>query len=113
MTMARCVLCFVFFFFSVGLTWCVVTQFTDDVRAREVAFALNKIKLAVHNESPWNYLNGLLRGQDLAHGLYARLFEDCLALAVRCSLFVLPGWLLPAQLSSMLFLPLLYRSCCR
>ncbi|KAL4176141.1 hypothetical protein KRP22_001095 [Phytophthora ramorum] len=33
-------------------------------RQREVDYALNKISLAVHNESPWNFLRGLVRGHE-------------------------------------------------
>ncbi|CAH0478623.1 unnamed protein product [Peronospora belbahrii] len=37
---------------------------TMEGRQREVDYTLKKIALAVHNESPWNYLRGLIRGQE-------------------------------------------------
>ncbi|ETI50366.1 hypothetical protein L917_05779 [Phytophthora nicotianae] len=33
-------------------------------RQREIDYALDKISIAVHNESPWNYLRGLVRGHE-------------------------------------------------
>ncbi|OWZ24596.1 Protein farnesyltransferase/geranylgeranyltransferase [Phytophthora megakarya] len=38
---------------------------TTEQRQREVDYALEKIDLAVHNESPWNYLRGLVRGHEV------------------------------------------------
>ncbi|EEY57304.1 protein farnesyltransferase/geranylgeranyltransferase, putative [Phytophthora infestans T30-4] len=35
-------------------------------RQREIDYALDKISIAVHNESPWNYLRGLVRGHEAA-----------------------------------------------
>lgn len=40
------------------------TGWSVDAREREVAYALAKIDVAVHNESPWNYLRGLVRGYE-------------------------------------------------
>ncbi|CAI5745174.1 unnamed protein product [Peronospora destructor] len=37
---------------------------TMEDRQREVGYALEKIAMAVHNESPWNYLRGLVRGHE-------------------------------------------------
>eukprot|EP00618_Florenciella_parvula_P037168 CAMPEP_0119485856 /NCGR_PEP_ID=MMETSP1344-20130328/12426_1 /TAXON_ID=236787 /ORGANISM="Florenciella parvula, Strain CCMP2471" /LENGTH=316 /DNA_ID=CAMNT_0007520557 /DNA_START=19 /DNA_END=969 /DNA_ORIENTATION=+ len=34
---------------------------TPEVVAREIAYAFAKIKVAIDNESPWNYLRGLMR----------------------------------------------------
>ncbi|TMW63598.1 hypothetical protein Poli38472_002539 [Pythium oligandrum] len=45
--------------------WFVIkhtTEMSVEVRRREIDFALAKIQIAVHNESPWNYVRGLLRG---------------------------------------------------
>ncbi|CAN7939645.1 unnamed protein product, partial [Ixodes hexagonus] len=36
------------------------TGFTDEVLDREVAYTFECIRKAVHNESPWNYLRGIL-----------------------------------------------------
>ncbi|EGZ24299.1 hypothetical protein PHYSODRAFT_556892 [Phytophthora sojae] len=35
-------------------------------RQREVDYALEKVSIAVHNESPWNYIRGLIRGHEAA-----------------------------------------------
>lgn len=37
---------------------------TEAARQVEVFYALEKIAVAVHNESPWNYLRGLVRGYE-------------------------------------------------
>lgn len=37
---------------------------TREEREREVAYTLEQIARAVHNESPWNYLRGLIRGHE-------------------------------------------------
>ncbi|KAG1703801.1 hypothetical protein DVH05_006812 [Phytophthora capsici] len=42
-------------------------------RQREVEYALEKIDVAVHNESPWNYLRGLVRGYE---GSFAVLVKE-------------------------------------
>lgn len=34
-------------------------------RKREAQYALDKIAVAIHNESPWNYLRGLVRGHEV------------------------------------------------
>uniref|UniRef100_K3WEF8 Protein farnesyltransferase/geranylgeranyltransferase type-1 subunit alpha n=1 Tax=Globisporangium ultimum (strain ATCC 200006 / CBS 805.95 / DAOM BR144) TaxID=431595 RepID=K3WEF8_GLOUD len=47
--------------------WFVLKHTTSlDVseREREVEYALTKIDIAVHNESPWNYIRGLVRGHE-------------------------------------------------
>ena len=36
------------------------TSYTPEVLAAEVEYAKTAIKKAVHNESPWNYLRGIL-----------------------------------------------------
>lgn len=40
------------------------TALTLDDRQREVEYALAKVDVAVHNESPWNYIRGLIRGHE-------------------------------------------------
>ncbi|KAI9923226.1 hypothetical protein PsorP6_002014 [Peronosclerospora sorghi] len=52
--------------------WFVVSRTarleTTEGREREVHYALDKLALAVHNESAWNYLRGLFRGHEAAVG---------------------------------------------
>lgn len=38
-------------------------QFTPEVIEAEIDYAFDKIVEAISNESPWNYVRGLLRGQ--------------------------------------------------
>ncbi|DBA01002.1 TPA: hypothetical protein N0F65_006263 [Lagenidium giganteum] len=47
--------------------WFVIkhtTELDESVRERELNYAFEKIDLAAHNESPWNYVRGLVRGQE-------------------------------------------------
>lgn len=69
--------------------WFVLEHTTPLARAdreREADYALARIQRAVHNESPWNYLRGLVRGHEahfssrLRHSLEATLAStpDCI-----------------------------------
>jgi len=41
-------------------------ELTDEVREREIRFALEALRKAPHNQSPYNYLNAYARGADRA-----------------------------------------------
>lgn len=45
---------------------------TIAMRQQEIEYALDKIALAVHNESPWNYLRGLIRNYEAAFAAHIK-----------------------------------------
>jgi len=51
------------------------TTFTEEVIDREVRYALSFIRKAPNNESPWNYLQGVLKGKQLSE--YPGLKDTC------------------------------------
>ncbi|KAJ2890205.1 CAAX geranylgeranyltransferase alpha subunit [Coemansia aciculifera] len=53
---------------------------TDDVADKEIAYVMDKIKLAPNNESPWSYIVGLLM-RHAPNMLYERLLPSINALA--------------------------------
>lgn len=65
------------------------SSLTLEARQREIEYALVKIDTAVHNESPWNYIRGLVRGHEehfagfLKEKLLVLLdeFPDCIFVA--------------------------------
>lgn len=57
------------------------TGFSEEVTEREVQYALSFIRKAPNNESPWNYLQGVLRGRRLSE--WPGLKEACLELYSR------------------------------
>ncbi|CAH0492826.1 unnamed protein product [Peronospora farinosa] len=56
--------------------WFVVTNTvgldTMEDRQREVGYTFEKIAMAVHNESPWNYLRGLVRGHEVTFAAHLK-----------------------------------------
>ncbi|GLD97590.1 hypothetical protein PINS_up006280 [Pythium insidiosum] len=75
--------------------WFVIKHTTDlsvDVRRREMAFAWAKIDIAPHNESPWNYLRGLVRGHETHFG--SEIKEKCIALLAQYPECIFPAALL-------------------
>uniref|UniRef100_A0AAV1UE67 Protein farnesyltransferase/geranylgeranyltransferase type-1 subunit alpha n=1 Tax=Peronospora matthiolae TaxID=2874970 RepID=A0AAV1UE67_9STRA len=58
---------------------------SDEERQREVDYTLMKIAVAVHNESPWNYLRGLVRGREATFAAQLKeKTQDILAAAGDC-----------------------------
>ncbi|KFM82074.1 hypothetical protein X975_26413, partial [Stegodyphus mimosarum] len=49
-------------FFVIGHT----TELTDEVLSQEIKYTLESISKAPHNESPWNYLRGILQDKGLS-----------------------------------------------
>ncbi|KAJ0407979.1 hypothetical protein ATCC90586_002007 [Pythium insidiosum] len=75
--------------------WFVIKHTTDlsvDVRRQEMAFAWTKINIAPHNESPWNYLRGLLRGHEDHFAVEVK--AKCLALLADHQECIFPAALL-------------------
>lgn len=68
--------------------WFVLTRdgpITDaDVIRREVNYALDWIDKAIDNESPWNYIRGLMRYKDPQIGDYGWRFDVCPEVKERC-----------------------------
>jgi len=51
------------------------TGYTRDIISREMAFSAEHIRLAPHNESPWNYVDGLMKKPAFDH--FADLHSLC------------------------------------
>ncbi|KAL9702902.1 hypothetical protein quinque_006420 [Culex quinquefasciatus] len=53
------------------------TGFTPEVLEREITYVMNRIRLIKNNESPWNFLRGLLQQGDGKLGQFQEIVDFC------------------------------------
>lgn len=53
------------------------TGFSADVLEREINYVMNRIRLIKNNESPWNFLRGLLQQGDGKLGQFPEVVDFC------------------------------------
>lgn len=53
------------------------TGFTPEVLEREITYVMNRIRLIKNNESPWNFLRGLLQQGDGKLGQFPEIVDFC------------------------------------